>query len=194
MLRERKKRETREAIAETALELFIQRGFDGTTVDEIAEAAAVSRRTVFRYFETKEALLFASQELRLAHFRELLSRREWGESALACVRRACLDMAALYVEERETILALHRIVESSSTLIAYDQRFDAAWEGAVLDALLAGVPESNAARHREARWVAGALVGVVRVTLRDWVRGGGQGALLELGAEALGFLRFKGWE
>jgi AcrR family transcriptional regulator len=57
-LRERKKRQTREAIAQTAAELFTRHGFDAVTVDDIARAVDVSRQTVFNYFPSKEQMLF----------------------------------------------------------------------------------------------------------------------------------------
>lgn len=57
-LRARKRRHTRDALAAAALDLFEERGFAATTVDDIAERADVARRTFFRYFPTKEAVLF----------------------------------------------------------------------------------------------------------------------------------------
>jgi AcrR family transcriptional regulator len=57
-LRDRKTRETRARIAEAALELFLSQGYVETTIDQIAEAAEVSRRTVFHHFPTKSAMLF----------------------------------------------------------------------------------------------------------------------------------------
>ena len=57
-LRERKKRATRAAIHDAGMRLFAEHGFAGTTVDEIAEAADVSRATVFHYFPTKEDIVF----------------------------------------------------------------------------------------------------------------------------------------
>ena len=58
-LRERKKRQTREAIAAAAMQLFHARGFEAVTVAEVARAADVSEKTVFNHFPTKEDLVFA---------------------------------------------------------------------------------------------------------------------------------------
>ena len=57
-LRERKKKATRDAIHHGAMRLFAEPGFAGTTIDQIAEAADVSRATVFTYFPTKEDIVF----------------------------------------------------------------------------------------------------------------------------------------
>jgi AcrR family transcriptional regulator len=57
-LREPKKRQTRDALARAALELFVERGYDETTLAEIADAAGVSTRTIFAYFPGKEDILF----------------------------------------------------------------------------------------------------------------------------------------
>jgi AcrR family transcriptional regulator len=64
-LRERKKRQTREAIAAAALELFTARGFESVTVAEVAAAADVSEKTVFNYFPSKEDLVFSNSEDKL---------------------------------------------------------------------------------------------------------------------------------
>ena len=64
-LRERKKRQTRDAIAAAAMELFQARGFEEVTVADVARAADVSEKTVFNHFPTKEDLVFArGDELR----------------------------------------------------------------------------------------------------------------------------------
>src|SRR5690554_4399417 len=61
-LRERKKRETRQHISDVATGLFLERGFDEVRVADVAAAAGVSEKTVYNYFETKEALLLDREE------------------------------------------------------------------------------------------------------------------------------------
>jgi AcrR family transcriptional regulator len=72
--RKAKTRATRARISEAALELFVTQGFAETTIDQIAEAARVGRRTIFRHFATKEAILFdqlvVRREVTLARLRE----------------------------------------------------------------------------------------------------------------------------
>ena len=81
-LRERKKRATRAAIHDAAMRLFAQQGFAGTTVDQIAEAADVSRATVFHYFPTKEDIVFGDAPSAVVALAEALQ----GRPAIPAVR------------------------------------------------------------------------------------------------------------
>jgi AcrR family transcriptional regulator len=90
-LRERKKQKTRELIASTALALFAERGYQATTVAEIADEAEVSERTVFAYFPTKEDILFSDHlafELSLA---TALAERPPGSEAMDVLRDFFVD-------------------------------------------------------------------------------------------------------
>src|SRR5918999_1056560 len=96
-LRARKKRAAREAIAAPARRLFAERGFDAVTVAEIAAAADVSEKTVFNHFATKEDLVFAGGEARLAQLQADLAQRPPGTSVLDVFRansEAMLDTVA----------------------------------------------------------------------------------------------------
>ncbi|MBN2204296.1 MAG: TetR family transcriptional regulator, partial [Thermoleophilia bacterium] len=87
-LRERKKLRTREAIIDAALDLFEHKGYDATTIEDIAAAAEVSPRTFFRYFESKLDLIMARSGPEHATIGRLLAERPAGEGLLESVRAA----------------------------------------------------------------------------------------------------------
>lgn len=74
-LRQKHAEATRRRIRSAALELFADHGFDGTTVEAIAERADVSARTLFRYFPTKETVLFSAAEARFGEIPRLVTAR-----------------------------------------------------------------------------------------------------------------------
>jgi AcrR family transcriptional regulator len=96
-LRELKKAQTRQDIAEAAVDLFRRRGFDDVTIDEIAQAAQVSKKTVFNYFPTKEDLVF--------------NRADDRESELMAAVRTGLEQGALLEAMRQLCLRQTRLIE-----------------------------------------------------------------------------------
>lgn len=85
-LRERKKQQTREKIERVALQLFAERGYDETTLAEIAEAADVSPRTIFAYFESKEDILFCDEPVMFERLRDTLEQRPAGATTVDALR------------------------------------------------------------------------------------------------------------
>ena len=85
-LRERKKQLTRETIARVALRLFAERGYSETTLADIAEAANVSPRTIFAYFESKEEILFCDEPRFLAELKRRLDERPPGTTTVDAIR------------------------------------------------------------------------------------------------------------
>src|SRR5262245_25603575 len=85
-LRERKKQRTREAIVESAFELFAERGFDGTTIADIAEAAEIAPRTFFSYFPSKDDVVFHDFEQSFEMVASWLRDREPGTNAIDALR------------------------------------------------------------------------------------------------------------
>jgi AcrR family transcriptional regulator len=84
-LRESKKLQTRQAIAATAMRLFVTRGFDHVTVGEIAREAGVSEKTVFNYFPTKEDIFFDEVPERLEALTDAVRAGRPGESLVAAM-------------------------------------------------------------------------------------------------------------
>jgi len=86
-LRERKKARTREAIIDAALDLFAHKGFEATTIEDIAAAADVSPRTFFRYFESKVDLVMARNEAHGDKIGPLVAARPASEGPLEALRQ-----------------------------------------------------------------------------------------------------------
>ncbi|MFE3325225.1 TetR/AcrR family transcriptional regulator [Streptomyces sp. NPDC059176] len=93
-LREAKKRETRQLISDHATRLFMEQGFERTTIAEIADAARVAKKTVTNYFPRKEDLALDHQDRFVASLAAAVAVREPGESAFSALRRACLSAVA----------------------------------------------------------------------------------------------------
>ena len=90
-LRERKKQRTRDAIVEAAFELFAERGFDGTTVADIAEAAEIAPRTFFSYFPSKDDVVFYDFEEGMEMVASWFREREPGTNAIDALRAGIAD-------------------------------------------------------------------------------------------------------
>ncbi len=181
-LREKNTEERRAALVEAAYALFAQKGYAAATMDEVSTRAGLSRRTAFRYFASKEDLVFPHREARLALLNALLAARA-GETPFETVRRACLALARHYQEDRANGLAQFRIVESEPSLLGRELQFDRHSEEAIERAFLR--TDISARARRRARVRAAAVIGVVRATLREWLEGGATSDLVRLGRETL---------
>src|SRR3954471_24031921 len=120
-LREIKKRRTRDAIADAALELFDRKGFENTTIADIAAAADIAPRTFFGYFPSKEAVLFGAADGDFASFRAALDERPEGVTTMEAMRgwiaaKFVADDDAGKREEKR-----HRCIEASPELEAFQR-------------------------------------------------------------------------
>ena len=162
-LRERKKQATRVAIADTALGLFLARGFDQVTVADVARAAQVAVNTVFNYFPTKEDLFFDRQDEVVHRLARAVDARRPGESPAAAVRRAfveALDRNEPTLGLSPDVTAFWQTVDASPALQAR-LRLMAEQTEAVLAAKLAEVA-GTADDDPAPRLLAAAIAGVDR--------------------------------
>lgn len=166
-LRERKKQRTREAILETALRLFGERGFDAVSVAEIADAVEVSVRTVYNYFPTKEHIVFDRMEAFEAALLAAIRDRGPGESALEAFRRFVLTSSVRLEAEQasEVVATAARMITASPALQAHEHQVLTRYTHS-LAALLA--EETGASPDDAEPWIAAnALMGVHRALLDD---------------------------
>jgi AcrR family transcriptional regulator len=170
-LRERKKLQTRQLIAETARRLFVERGFDAVPVAAVARAAEVSEATVFNYFPTKEDLVYQGMEAFEAELLAAVRSRPTGEPVVAAFGRFVLQPRGLLAAEDKAAARYHTaistMIASSPALLAREQQIFARYT-ASLAALIA---EDTGAEEGDLRpWMAAhALMGLHR-TLIGFVR------------------------
>lgn len=127
-LRERKKIETRRRLLAQAAKLFAERGFDQVSVAEIAEAADVSKMTVFNYFDSKEDLVFAPMEEHIGDAARIVRDRDPGESAVAAMRRHFLAAVerrdpSVGMSDFPVALGLVRLIQRTPALLARAHAF-----------------------------------------------------------------------
>lgn len=169
-LRARKKRRTREQLAGAALELFLERGFEATTVDDIVERVEVSRSTFFRYFATKEHVLFADHEEQLRAFRRELASTPTTLPPFEVIRSVALDASNATIEafrrDPEAYRARQQVIASAPSVQALALRLDIDWEDALSEALERRLPGPR--QQLRARLLAGSLMGAVSAFHRLW--------------------------
>jgi len=171
-LRERKKQQTRQVIADTAMRMFVERGFDSVTVAEVAEAAGVSEKTVFNYFPTKEDLFFDEVDEKEAALVEAIRARRPGESVPAALRRFQNVDCGRFCSEGFAEFA--RLIEESPALRAKELEVMARFKRTLAIAL----EQELACSELEAGVAATLLVGVhwqFFVTARERAHAGRHG-------------------
>lgn len=170
-LRERKKLRTRQALVDAAMGLISERGFQSTTIEDIAEAADVSPRTFFRYFPSKEDAVLADHDARLRTLRAALAASPPDEPPHVTLREAVMAMAG-GVASGPTGVARARIILSEPSLLARSLELQAEYEDVVARELgkRMGVDPEHDARPRV---MAGAAFGALRAAMRAWVASDG---------------------
>ncbi|MFJ5265006.1 TetR family transcriptional regulator [Streptomyces sp. NPDC088387] len=162
-LRERKKQRTRSTLITAAVELMYSKGYDETTVAEIAAAAEVSTRTFFAYFPTKEDILFADTKQRTEDAVQRVTARLPGEGPSDALLRALRETVAGEATAQELAgeLASRRIrlVLSTPALQAGAMRRITSAQRELTEALLAAFPDDLTPAQAAA--AVGALVGAL---------------------------------
>jgi AcrR family transcriptional regulator len=186
-LRERRKRLTAAELEAAALRLFSERGFDSVTVDDIAAAADVSRRTFFRYFASKEDVLLADHFVQLARLREAMAARPPDEPILTALRNAILSMTGDFEDRKEMVILRGRIMRNTPSLQARSLVHQRAWEDAMQEMVAQRLAVDPNVDLRPGVVAATALA-AMRVAFTNWLVAGAVGDLIAMTAEALDLL------
>lgn len=167
-LRARKRRKTRERIVDAALKLFLERGFDAVTVDEIAATADVSKRSFFDYFPTKEDVIFAWQDA----FAEALAAAVAARPAKEPLTRVVEDAlsASITAAANPASLAVERLIRNTPALQERDHVKYARLERRLALALM-NRERSERGKFR-AQLVAAIVIAGMRIGSEQWHREG----------------------
>ena len=172
-LRERKKRETRLALARAATRLFEERGYAATSVDDIAAAANVSRRTFFRYFAGKDEVLIVDPAGKLDALRSALEGGPPDEPTVAALRRGIRALATAYYDP-ELIRAEARLSDVEPVMAAAALAYQVRWEDALARDVATDLRVDVETDPRP-RIVAHAVVAILRAAVASWLARGGSG-------------------
>jgi len=132
--RSRKKRQTRLAIEDAAMSLFVEQGYEATTVEEITERADVSTTTFFRYFPSKAEVLLSDHGQQLPALHEAILARPATESDLVAIRRAVQEEWVHSIDAERTARKA-RIVATSDALSGSSYQRGHRWLTVIADAL-----------------------------------------------------------
>lgn len=172
--RERKRRETLQRITDAAIRLFGEQGYEASTLDAIAAAAGISRRTFFHYFKSKDDILLSMQQGMGEMLVAALAQQPSTKPPLEATRDALLSLSAPY--PLEELLATDRLMRSSEAVQARKQATYVQAE----HMLYAALAERWPAPEPELRLIALLTIGAMRLSLDAFARANGQRPIAEL--------------
>lgn len=185
-LRERTRRAVRSELAALAVQMFRDRGFDNTTVEDIARAAGLSKRSFFRYFPTKEDAVFEGVTSLGEQVAEAIASRPADESAWDCLHAVLRDWQQAINTERQALDSL-RLIETTPALRArHHQQRDQI--RAHITAALQARPGSQLDPFT-ADLITSAAAATLDCVLREWLRRGAHANRTDLLDQAFTQLR-----
>ncbi|GHD00920.1 TetR family transcriptional regulator [Streptomyces violarus] len=170
----------RRELAAAAMELFATKGYEATTVDEIAAAAGVARRTFFRHFRSKEEAIFPDHDDTLIRAEAVLNAAPSHEHPLDTVCRGIKEVMKMYAARPEISVARYKLTREVPTLREAEIASVARYERLFTRYLLGHFDERAHADDANddpllAEVAASAVVTAHNHVLRRWLRAGGQG-------------------
>ncbi|MDP4503396.1 TetR/AcrR family transcriptional regulator [Nonomuraea turcica] len=186
-LREQTRNVVRSLIARTAIELFAAKGYDDTTLDEVAAAAGVSRRTLFNYFRNKEDLALGGLSEQGELIAARLAERPADEDVWASLRAAfqVLEEIEMTAERRLEMITL---LFGNDALRAGHAEKQGRWQELLAPLIEPRLPDSDR-RALQARAIAAAAITCLQAANEEWARLGGQVDLFDLYDAAVGAIR-----
>ncbi|MFJ8669353.1 TetR/AcrR family transcriptional regulator [Streptomyces sp. NPDC093600] len=178
----------RDSLIAAAFQLFLERGYEQTTVDDIVRTAGVGRRSFFRYFPSKEDVVFPDHEQCLADMTAFLAASGDGDDPLVRVCDAARLVMRMYAENPTFSVQRYRLTREVTGLRTYELSVVWRYEKTLGDYLRTRFADRRDGTLR-ANVIAAAVVAAHNHALRHWLRSGGEGDPLAEVDRALEFVR-----
>lgn len=166
-LTERRHQQTRTTIADAAVALFIKHGFVETTMDDIALAAGVSRRTAYRHFPSKDDLVFEQPRRWLQHFNTTIADHHPDETPRQRCRRGLLAVAEVIQANAESVLSAYAVFAATPSLRGTNGGIQNEWFERYVE-LLTPPRRMSPARSLQIATIASSLVGTTTMLTAMW--------------------------
>ncbi|HTU76708.1 MAG TPA: TetR family transcriptional regulator [Trebonia sp.] len=177
------KQSARDRLAQAAFALFDERGYEQATIDDITERAGLGRTTFFRYYRSKEDVIFPDHDRLLDQIRDRLRTSSHG-TALAAVSDAVRLVLLHYLDEGDLARRRYRLTSSVPALrdreIATVARYQRLFREFIADWMGDGAEQAPARRALRAELMAASVVAAHNHVLRRWLRGEGGDPTVEL--------------
>lgn len=167
-LRARKQQQVRQRLTEVAMKLFLARGYEATTLDDIAAAADVSRRSFFHYFASKEDVVLAWQDGSTDALIAAIAARPAEETMITAAENAILTISRGL--DADKVMAMTRLKREAPALQAREHLKYEKMERAMADALAARARDNGG--KMQARLVAMITTGAIRIASEGWLAQG----------------------
>ncbi|MEU4452435.1 TetR family transcriptional regulator [Nocardioides sp. NPDC023903] len=186
-LREQTRNVVRSLLARTAIELFASQGYDDTTLDEVAAAAGVSRRTLYNFFRNKEDLALSSLAEQGAQIAARFAERPADEDPWVSLRAAFQVLEEIEIRGEQRLEMVTLLFEHESLRAGHAEK-QARWQDLLAPLIQPRLPFTDD-RAFQARTIAAVAITCLQAANEEWVRQGGQIDLLEFYDQAVRAVR-----
>ncbi|KIF77840.1 hypothetical protein QR77_36440 [Streptomyces sp. 150FB] len=187
-MRDVARRAVQAEIASAAMRLFLERGFDETTVDHIATEVGISPRSVFRYFDTKEDMAIGNMTQLGLVVAETMESRPTEEDPWVAVRHA-LNVAVTSIEDGESGLRTATMLANTPALDAAMVRKHAQWQRLLVPHVESRLKGTTATRRLKAEAIVSCALSCLQVAATEWTRMEGKAPLGDLVDQAIAAVR-----
>jgi AcrR family transcriptional regulator len=182
--RERKKQQTREALEATAWRLFQRKGFDDTTIEDITDAVDVSTRTFFRYFDSKEAVLFGDWRSNLESITRLIDSRPAEEPPIVALYESARQFTELMKPGEPRLLMRNQLARNSRKIGDYERNvINPEFERVVAEALARRMGVDAGSDPKPAL-IAAVAVAAYNAARKMWLASDGEDSMADLLGQA----------